>query len=246
MGAGNLTSLDDSTPPSVFQKVDTFRASETIARHIRGLIRNGELQAGQRLPSERELCERMGVSRVTLREALRILEATGLIQSRVGSRGGTIVSVPTSVYVGEGLTDMLAMSGLSSSNITELRRVLEIGILPVVAARADDDDYEELLSLCDEATTARRQGEYSVGASFDFHLRLAEATHNPAIAMLMRSLREPILRSLVDAHHEGAAGADEHRQLVHALRVGNTTSATEILDHHLDRTADKVSGDRRE
>ncbi|HEY7046922.1 MAG TPA: GntR family transcriptional regulator, partial [Jatrophihabitantaceae bacterium] len=72
----------------MFTAVSPNRMSEAIVDQIKTLIRTNRLRPGDRLPSERELCERMGVSRVTVREALRILEAGGLVEIRVGARGG--------------------------------------------------------------------------------------------------------------------------------------------------------------
>src|ERR1700754_1184943 len=118
-------------------RVSVGRVSEMIVEQIRLLIRQGDLVPGSRLPAERELCERFGVSRVTVREALRVLEATGLVDIRIGARGGAFVTAPSAMRVGEGITDLLAMSGLSAQEVTEARRVFELGIIPLICERAD-------------------------------------------------------------------------------------------------------------
>src|SRR6188472_328553 len=124
------------TTDGLFNRVVPGRASEMIVDQIRLLIRDGSLKPGDRLPSERELGERFGVSRVTVREALRGLEANGLVTIRVGARGGAFVTAPTSALVGEGISDLLTFSVIEPGDVTEARQVFEVGIVPLVCQRA--------------------------------------------------------------------------------------------------------------
>src|SRR3954470_8085558 len=124
----------------LFSPVSVGRISEVIVEQMRILIREGKLVPGDRLPSERELCERFGVSRVTVREALRVLEANGLVEIRVGARGGAFVTAPSSRLVGEGIADLITLSTLSAAEVTETRIVLELGIVPLVCERATEED----------------------------------------------------------------------------------------------------------
>jgi DNA-binding FadR family transcriptional regulator len=225
----------------MFQPVAVGRVSQLIVDQIRALIRTGELAVGARLPSERELCERFGVSRVTLREALRVLEANGLVKIRVGGHGGAFVTAPTTGRIGEGIADLLSMSALTAAEVTEARAVVELGVIPLVCERATAEELDELLALCDQAEAAREAGTYTVTMSFDFHLRVAAAAHNPAIVMLMRSFRGPVLMSLREAHHEGRQGVDEHRAFVDAVRARDAARAQRIMSDHLERTAQRVA-----
>ncbi|MFD0654722.1 FadR/GntR family transcriptional regulator [Streptomyces malaysiensis subsp. malaysiensis] len=79
-----------AVPQELFKAVSSSRVSQVIVEQIRRLLKEERLQPGDRLPSERELCVQFGVSRVTIREALRILEANGLVEIRVGARGGAL------------------------------------------------------------------------------------------------------------------------------------------------------------
>src|SRR6201994_2755219 len=130
--------------PELFSKVSVGRISEIIVEQIRLLMRQGQLRPGDRLPPERDLCERFGVSRVTVREALRMLESSGLVEIRVGARGGAFVTAPSSDRVGEGLTDLLSLSVITTTDITEIRMVLETGIVPLVCERATEEDLAGL------------------------------------------------------------------------------------------------------
>jgi GntR family transcriptional repressor for pyruvate dehydrogenase complex len=232
-----------SAPADLFQPMPTTRTSAAIVGQLRTLIRKGRLPVGSRLPAERELCEQLGVSRLSVREALRALESSGLVEIRLGSHGGAFVTVPTIDSAGQGLTDLLSVSGLSAANVTEARTLYESGVvLPLAAERADAADLRDLRTLCDDEERARKEGSYGVAVSFEFHLRLAVAAHNPAVAMIMESFREAILMSMREAHHEGNQGVQEHRAVVDAIERRDVASATSILASHLRRTADAVAG----
>ncbi|MFI6349160.1 FadR/GntR family transcriptional regulator [Streptomyces sp. NPDC050560] len=217
------------------------RTSAMIVSQIRGLIRSGVLPLGARLPAERELCDQLSVSRLTLREALRALEVNGLIEVRAGAYGGAFVTAPTAGLAGEGITDLLSTSGLSAANVTEARIAFELGVVPLVCARATPEDLRDLRRMCDEAEEARESGSYSVEMSFAFHLRAARATHNPAVEMLMHSFREAVLMSMREAHHEGTQGVAEHRAYVDAVESGDVRRVRRVLGDHLQRTADAVA-----
>ena len=95
-GSGSAAKAAPRDADDMFNPVSLARASQAIVDQIRLLIQDGHLSAGERLPSERDLCERFGVSRVTVREALRILEAGGLVTVKVGARGGAYITSPSS------------------------------------------------------------------------------------------------------------------------------------------------------
>lgn len=233
---------ESSVPAGLFEPIPAARTSAAIVTRLRAMIRSGDLPLGSRLPSERELCEQFGVSRLSLREALRVLETSGLIKIRLGAHGGAFVTAPTTDSAGQGITDLLSTSGLSPVNVTEARMLFELGvILPLAGERATEADLRELRELCDEEERTRNDGTYSVAVSFAFHQRLAVATHNPAVQMIMESFREAILMSIHEAHHEGNSGAAEHRAFVDAIERGDVTSARQILSDHLQRTADAVA-----
>jgi GntR family transcriptional regulator, transcriptional repressor for pyruvate dehydrogenase complex len=240
---------DGGTAPNkgdLLSRVSVGRISEVIVDQIRLLIRSGQLTAGDRLPSERELCERFGVSRVTVREALRVLEANGLVDIRVGARGGAFVTAPTSRLVGEGIADLMSLSSLSALEVTEARMVFELGLVPLVCERATEEDIAALYEICDRGTTALESGDYPLTLSAEWHSRFARSTHNRAIGLLAESLHDPMIRSLQEARStepaHGRRGVEEHRALVDAVAARDVERATELMRVHLTRTASRVSG----
>ena len=232
--------------PDMFRPVNVDRVSQVIVDQIKVLIRDGRLQPGDRLPSERELCQRFGVSRVTVREALRVLEANGLLTIRVGAHGGAFLTTPSTERLSEGLAELISVSTLTAANVTEARIIVELGILPLAVERATDDDVAALFTVVDEAERALEADSYDVEMSAVFHIRVAECTHNPAIAMLVQSFHGPLLMSLAESHQSapmGSRGVDEHRKLSQAIKDRDLAAAREIATAHLDRTARRVRGD---
>ena len=235
----------EASRDGMFTAVSPNRMSEAIVDQIKTLIRTNRLRPGDRLPSERELCERMGVSRVTVREALRILEAGGLVEIRVGARGGAFVTTPSSERLGAGLADLIQLAPVAAVDVTEARLVFELGIIPMIVERATGDDVEKLRRLTDEHITALRQGEYTMAKSAEFHVRLAACTHNAAIEMLVHSFHGPLLMSLREAATAaplmGQRGVYEHRDFVEAIAARDAAKATEIMHRHLSRTAKRLA-----
>lgn len=238
-------STTDANRDGMFTTVSPNRMSEAIVDQIKALIRSNRLKPGDRLPSERELCERMGVSRVTVREALRILEAGGLVEIRVGARGGAFVTTPSSARLGAGLADLINLAPITAVEVTEARLVFELGIIPMIIQRATDDDVDGLRQLTRDHIAALRRGEYTMAKSAEFHNRVAACTHNAAIEMLVHSFHGPLLMSLREAATAaplmGQRGTYEHRDFVEAIAGRDADKATDIMQRHLTRTAKRLA-----
>ena len=246
-GRSDETPRDKSTA-DLFNRVSVGRISEVIVEQMRVLIREGKLVPGDRLPSERNLCERFGVSRVTVREALRVLEAGGLVEIRVGARGGAFVTKPSSERIGVGLAELMTLTPMTAGDVTEARMVFELGILPLVVERATEEDITDLRVLVEQGLSALESGSYTMAMSAAFHVRVASSTHNPAIEMLVQSFHGPMLMSLqqaqVAAPLMGPRGAHEHFELVEAIEQRDIERARTIMARHLQRTADRLAEDR--
>lgn len=229
---------------TLFRPVKVGRASEDVVRQIKDAIHTGRLRPGDGLPSERELTERLGVSRVTVRDALRTLEATGLVEIRVGARGGAFVTAPEPEYVGEGLTNMLLLSSRSPEDVTEARMIFELGAIPLVCERRTEDDLAALEDICARSEAALESGDFDPELSAEFHIRLASSTHNTAIELIVNSLQGPLLMSLVRAKNVaplmGHQGAEEHRELIDAIRRRDCDEAHGLMERHLRRTAERL------
>jgi GntR family transcriptional repressor for pyruvate dehydrogenase complex len=219
--------------------VTSGRASRQIVDQIVALLRSGRLAPHDRLPSERRLAEAFAVSRVTVRDALRTLEAQGLMSVRVGAGGGAFVTAPSDEVVGERLTDLLTLSPIDPDHIAEARLMMELGILDLVLARATETDLEALRAVCERAQESLARGEYDRTTAEQFHARLAEATHNGAVARLAASFRRPLRLAALRAR-EPAADAhqrtvEDHRELVEAIARRDRDTARAVMGRHLTR-----------
>jgi GntR family transcriptional regulator, transcriptional repressor for pyruvate dehydrogenase complex len=238
--------VSTSTNSDLFTRVRSNRASADVVTQLRDAIEQGHLAQGDRLPSERDLATRLEVSRATVRDALRILEAKGLVDVRVGARGGAFVTAPQPERVRESLTDMLMMSTATGTDITAARSVVELGLLELACAHATSDDIADLEAICDDAEAELSDGRFDPDRSTEFHLRLASCTHNVAIELLVAALQDPTRRSLAQAKAAdpamGHEGVKEHRRLVRAIARRDVTEAQAIMREHLDRTARRLAG----
>jgi GntR family transcriptional repressor for pyruvate dehydrogenase complex len=232
------------TPSSddLFSPVIAGRISGMIVDQVRELIRQGRLVAGDRLPSERELAEQFGVSRVTVRDALRALEATGLLEIKVGANGGAFLRAPSSTVAAQGMSDMLLMSVLTPEEVAEARLMLELNTVVLAVRRADEKDLSELREICERAAAMLREDEYDVHNSWEFHERLAHATHNGAIELITRSFRGPLSMARVRARESASiahqATVAEHTEIVDSIQARDTDRARVTMARHLLRATD--------
>jgi DNA-binding FadR family transcriptional regulator len=220
----------------IFAPVSVARASSAIADQIRAAIVGGRLQEGERLPPERELAEQFGVSRVTVRDALRALEAMGLIEVRVGARGGAFVTVPTGAVVGQTMSDMMMMQAISPEDVVEARLILELGTVTLACARATEEDLKRLRELDRTAREALADKTYTRELSWDFHAALADAAHNGALEGLTHSFRSSLSMHPIRTR-EGARAfertVEEHHSIYHAIEAGDGAAARREMAHHL-------------
>lgn len=221
----------------MFAPVTVTRASSSIAAQIRAAIIGGRLSEGQRLPPERELAEQFGVSRVTVRDALRALEAMGLIEVRVGARGGAFVTVPSGSVVGQTMSDMMMMQALSPEDIVEARLVVELGTVTLACARATDDDVARMRELSEAAARHIKAKTYTRELSWDFHAQLGRMAHNLALEGLTASFRSTLSMHPIRAREAAgghAATVEEHARIFAAIeRRDGATARIEMARHLL-------------
>ncbi|RSM63343.1 GntR family transcriptional regulator [Amycolatopsis sp. WAC 01376] len=221
---------------ALFRPVRAGNAFEETVERLLQAIRLGVVGAGERLPSERELAERLGVSRVTLREAIRALSDAGYVESRRGRYGGT--------FVNDVLPDPPAADGRKVDNATledalGLRHVLETGAAEMAASRSlSPADRQHLTSTLAEAAAAD-VGDYRRKDS-RLHLAIAEVTASGSLTTAMADARMRVNQLLdmipllePNLEHSNA----QHEAIVDAILAGDPEAARRAMTEHVEGTA---------
>ncbi len=216
---------------------------EQIAEQIEALIRDGTFAPGKRLPGERELAERVGISRPSLREALIALETAGLIETRVGD--GTYVRAdlsPTPVFPLATGRDL----GPGTLEQFEARRALECAAAELAAQRAGAAERAVLQESLDRMHALVARGENPAEEHRVFHVALVDAAHNQIFSRLVRELWRArqgamweTLRLKVENAESWRAGLVTRAQLMEALAARDGAAARALMEAHFHRVGRK-------
>lgn len=221
-----------------FETARPQRAFDVMITQVRDRLRSGDLRPGQKLPSEREFAEQLGLSRNTVREGLRMLEIAGLVTLRKGASGGAFVTDSTADAVTRGFIDGLTLTDFALSDLTESRIGLETFIVEKVCQRATDEELDELEASARTAAELDAQTRWpeKVKAHMRFHEELTAAAHNPILSVLISPLitmtSELVLRTGPSADDFIEAS---RARLLAALRKRDTRAATGELEWYLSR-----------
>jgi GntR family transcriptional repressor for pyruvate dehydrogenase complex len=177
-------------PPQAYLRIQTRRALDEVVLQIRDQLARGALAPGDRLPSERELAAQFQLSRNTVREALRLLEMSGLLEFRKGVHGGAFVREAHSGAVVAGFSDLFRLGMFQPKHLKDARLLISVHVVREACKRATAEDLEELEQNLDlgEAAVARGDTAERVRLGLEFHCLLAKASANPIMVILMESL----------------------------------------------------------
>ena len=216
-----------------FTRIRPARASADVITQIREAIMSGRYVLGDRLPTEREMARQFGVSRVTIRDALRSLEAGGLIEIRVGGQGGPYVRRPDPQLLAENLRTQLHLQGTTFLELAEARLAVETTAARLAAERATEAD----LALLQQAAGVAPDGGSTATRSVDFHTALVAAAHNSALFTMFLALRS-LLNEAFDTLHAKQPDMAEvarrvHGELYAAIAARDGELAVRLMRDHL-------------
>jgi GntR family transcriptional repressor for pyruvate dehydrogenase complex len=235
-----------------FQRVEQEKLAQSVMRQIELLILRGILRPGERLPSERDLSERLGVSRPSLREAVADLQQRGLLTSRAGS--GIFVADVLGSAFSDALVQLFATHEESVFDYIAFRRDME-GLAAERAARlASDTDLQVIDAIFRkmELVDARRAPEDEAQLDAGFHMAIIEASHNVVMLHMMRSIFD-LLKQGVFFNRQMMFKSrttrdlllDHHRAINEALQARDASAARTAINEHLSYVESRLGELRR-
>jgi GntR family transcriptional repressor for pyruvate dehydrogenase complex len=232
------SSISHETSKPIREGLEPIRRTKVyaeVASQIHRLIAEGRLEPGDRLPPERDLAEMFGVSRTSVRDAIRVLEMRGLVEPRHGE--GTVVKqIPIDAIISP-LADALAASKGLTADLFDMRRMLEPPLARVAALRATDDDIRAMVAILGRQAERVRAGGIAIEEDNAFHYRIATAAKNQVVLrvidVVMDLLRESRARSLQGAGR-AEKSLDGHRRILSAICDRQPDEAAEAMRLHIE------------
>lgn len=213
------------------------KASDVLADRLRHRILSGELTPGMSLPFERDLVTWSGLSRTTVREALRILEVEGVVRTKPGRKGGTVVRRPHPDTVAHSLDVFIRGSRLRLASLLEVREALEPSCAALAARRRTDTELAELERFDTELEEAFYDVKAYLVANVKWHVAIARMSHNELLAGFMEAMASAIFEGTDIADFNSDEIRREalraHRRIHRALRDQDPDAARRRMTRHL-------------
>mgnify|MGYP006265930409 CR=1 FL=1 len=232
----------------VLEPVKKIRLYESIVKQIQKLISSGTLKPGQKLPPERELAEELGVSRTSIREALRALEMMGYLESRVGVGGGTYIKEITFSNIISPFSETLLQHDDFIVELLEVRLVLEIEVVRLAAERRSQEDLERLERAIQQMEQEIENGETGLHGDNAFHAVLADAANNRVLEEFVRMCGD-LLEVEREEHlktrsHEPKRALTQHYDILEAIRNQDGARAQRLMEDHILTVSEVIKTNR--
>jgi GntR family transcriptional repressor for pyruvate dehydrogenase complex len=228
----------DTEGPHI-QPIKKTRVAEEVADRIRMLILDGTFPQGQPLPSERVLTAQFGVSRGSIRDAFRMLETIGLLETRHGR--GTFPHELTVDRLVAPLASMMTYQQDLQGELLDVRRMFEPAVARAAATRMTDEDFADLQRILDAQRRKLKTGQSAIVEDTAFHAALARSTRNRVVMSLMATLNDLLVESrTLSLKQKGrpAKSIEGHEAVVAALRLRDAEGAARAMSDHIDQIAD--------
>jgi len=219
-----------------FKCIKLNRVSHQVADQIKTLVFEGSLKPGDKLPSERDLSKMINVGRLSLREGLRILESSGILETRYGVKSGTYVSRIGIADLTEKFSDLLKLSNITLGHLTEARLEVSSIIIKYFIERGTNEDLQELEDCIKDIEASVRAGMRTREKSLLFHQLIARASKNPVFILLHDSLMDLMRQFLskFDTFPEHSRKVlQNNKKILKYLKERNYEKASSAMKSHL-------------
>lgn len=230
---------DGRTPRTTFrgEAVTSHTASESIAAQVRDALIDGRIQPGERLATEPELAAEFGVSRSTVREAIRMLRGQGFVRTVRGAKGGHFIVSPQTDVVAESVGETFGLwfeaGTVSVAEVDEARNIVEAACVRLAAERRTEGDIEAIAAVLQESMVDDQPLTAFLELDVRFHRSIARAARNRLLELPMAAIHlvRPRTNRLLRRHDRAAVRA-QHQRLFEAVRDGDPDAAeAAFLDH---------------
>jgi GntR family transcriptional regulator, transcriptional repressor for pyruvate dehydrogenase complex len=214
-----------------------------ICRKLVSHLLRGDWIEGERIPPERELCQRLGVGRASLREALKALEIMGMIETRLGE--GTFVCGRSEFFSRPLLWAITGSAKSDAHELVEARELLECETARLAAERATTEDLQAIRKHLDEMEKAIDDPSTFLEADLNFHLKVAQAAHNRILAnalSLIRNLMRQWIGQALPKEGVAATALNHHNKIYTAVSKRNANAARNAMQAHLEAMASVLLG----
>jgi GntR family transcriptional repressor for pyruvate dehydrogenase complex len=214
----------EAAPAFAPERVRTTSAASQIADQIRAGIAAGTLSPGNRLPSELDLAEQFGVSRATVREAIKLLAAAGLVESTRGAAGGTFVVLPDPEAVATSIGEMISLwfnaGDISLLEVDEARAWVERGCVRLAALNRTEEDLEIMRACVEEARDERLTTDEWLALDLEFHVTIGRAARSRVLGLTMTAIHlvRPRTNTLLISVLEREPVMEQHTAIYEAIR----------------------------
>ena len=221
------------------KKIKTESLRSQVYMQLKSQLMSGVWKAGEKLPSENELCATFGVSRVTVRAAIQQLEILGLVETRHG--GGNFVRDFSTINAMDALHPLIQISeNQDIITVLEYRKIIEKGTIGLVVPKITPKDIEfleETYSMM-VALANTKESEKQANADHLFHFRLAQIAKNPIITKVYEIINVILSTTMVNVVEllGTELGLRYHRQLIDALKSGDKALCESLMDAHIEET----------
>lgn len=220
------------------------RLSHEVANQIKTLIRTEKLKPGEKLPNEMQLTELFGVSRSTVREAVKSLASQNIIEIVRGK--GTFVSKNPGIS-SDPLGLEFVLNGDLPLSLIEVRLIIEPAVARLAAERGSPADIERIGLYVHQMEDIVGRHEVGIGTELEFHRSIAEATENPVIMRIVPVIMDAIVKTYRDAPRTSAdhrQALQEHIKIYEGIRERNTEKAFQAMNQHLENSYQRTMSKR--